>query len=170
MLVGGLGHTWACLTFFVAKGNMYKGRCAHCGVARGHKNFKNRQQGCPIPVDFCLGSGTADHLMFQRLDPKNDRLCSKCDRKGRDEAVEANKCSLDLLLICVNILHLERGCIFVLLCSLAVICHRHSGGTHLLCLPIFHYFCRVIFGWFCFLSISAKMSSKRSDVLSSGVA
>jgi hypothetical protein len=91
MLVGGLGHTWACLTFFVAKGNMYKGRCAHCGVARGHKNFKNRRQGCPIPNDFALGLGTADHLQFRRLDPTNDRLCCKCERKGRDEAAAATR-------------------------------------------------------------------------------
>jgi hypothetical protein len=106
----------------------YVGKCAHCGAGPNSRRFLARRQGFPIAHDFCLGLGTADHLRFPLIDPKNDRLCCKCERKGRDEAVEANKCSLDLLLICVNILHLERGCIFVLLCSLAVICHRHSGG------------------------------------------
>ncbi len=88
---GGFEHTSTCLTFLASKGSTYKGRCAHCGVTRSHKNFKSRRQGCPIPVDFCLCLGTADHLKFLRLDPKIDRLCSKCDRKGRDEDMGAKQ-------------------------------------------------------------------------------
>ena len=70
---------------------MYMFRCAQCGVSYNHKKFKQRRQGYLIPPDFSLGAGTADHLPFQRLDPRNDRLCCKCDRKGRDEAVEASR-------------------------------------------------------------------------------
>jgi hypothetical protein len=70
---------------------VYQFRCAQCGVSPSHKRFRGRRQGFPIPENFPVGMGTSDHLRFQRLDPKNDRLCCKCERKGRDVAVEASR-------------------------------------------------------------------------------